>query len=219
MFFALLDYMKYRRRKGIYRDENIRKLGGRLAVPENFSEVASYNPSYLFFCHTRYSIVSWLIMYYTSSVWSHVGSFSEKGRIIDATTKGYIEHPFSDYFDGRSFIAILALKEGIASEEYLAEVLRWGRSHLGLGFNWLAVFRFLWVIVSGAHAHYRIRFSVDFLIVALILSPLSLWSPVIGILVGCVSAIYVLTVVANTPRRRAMQKALATGADLQKPNN
>lgn len=192
----------------MYSDENIIKQGGRLAVPENFTKVALFGPRYLFFCHTRYSVISWLIMYYTSSVWSHVGHFSEKGLVIDTTTSGVIEHPFSDYFDGRSFIVIMSLKEGLASEEKLTKVLQWNRNRLGSRFDWIGIFRFFWAIVLGRIHHYRIRFSGDFLIMALLFATLSLWNPMIKILIGSVSAIYMLTVIANTPRRRAMRKMI-----------
>jgi cell wall-associated NlpC family hydrolase len=67
-----------------------------------------------------------LVMYYTSSAWSHMGVFTENGNIIDATTGGVIEHPLSDYFDGKSYIVVKRLKAGTASPESLAKGLAWG---------------------------------------------------------------------------------------------
>ncbi len=91
-------------------------------------------PRHTFVYHTRDSFLSWLVMYYTVSVWSHVGTFTEHGHIIDATTAGVIEHPLSDYFDGKSYIIILAVKDGLYSEEQAAKSLEWGRSQIGCGF-------------------------------------------------------------------------------------
>jgi len=206
MLFAMLDYVRYRRGKGIYSDANIRGQGGRLAVSENFHELESLGPGHLFLCHTRYSVLSWLVMYYTSSVWSHTGIFTEQGRIIDVTTAGVIEHPLSDYFDGKSFIVIFGLKEGIVSHEQLDEGLKWLRSEVGGGYDWFRILQMLWSTISGANEKYRLRFSADFLIIALILTPLACWSRVIGILLAIGSAIYLFTVIANILRRRAIRQ-------------
>jgi hypothetical protein len=208
MLFAILDYVRYRRRKGIYSDANLQKQGGRLAIAKNFPDVASFDATYLFFCHTRYSVLSWLVMYYTSCPWSHTGSFAEQGRIIDATTAGVIEHSLSDYFDGRSFIVIKRLKEDIFSAKEKAEMLKWLRNTVGKKYAWFKVLRLFWNIISGSHELYRLRYSADFLIIALLLAPVSLWSPVIGILIGTMSAIYLLIVVTNTPKRRVMRQLL-----------
>jgi hypothetical protein len=150
MLFAILDYLRYRRRKGIYSDAKLQKQGGRLAIAENFPDVASFDPGYLFFCHTRYSVLSWLVMYYTSFPWSHTGSFSERGRIIDVTTTGVIEHSLSDYFDGRSFIAIRGLKEEVFSDEQKAAMLKWLRDRVGHKYAWSKVLTFFWKIISGS---------------------------------------------------------------------
>src|SRR6266853_580503 len=103
MIFAILDYMDYRCRRGAYSDALLRAEGGRLAAGENFPRPEQFKTGDLVFLHTADSFLSWLVMYYTSSVWSHVASVSENGYIIDAATSGVLEHPFSDYLDGKSY--------------------------------------------------------------------------------------------------------------------
>ena len=165
-------------------------------------------PRHTFVYHTRDSFLSWLVMYYTASVWSHVGVFTEHGYILDATTSGVIEHPFSDYFDGKSYIVVLAIKNGLVTEDQLAKSLEWGRRQIGVGFGWFGMWCFYWSIVFGAHAHYRFRVSADFLILSLALSPLAYMSHAFGVLLLLVSAMYVLIVMVNTPKRRAMRLRL-----------
>jgi hypothetical protein len=147
-------------------------------------------------------------MYYTASVWSHVGAFTEHGRIIDATTAGVIEHPLSDYFDGKSYIIILTVKDGLYSDEQAAQSLAWGRSQIGCGFNWLGLWRFFLCIILGKHANYRFRVSGDILIALLALCPLTYWNRALGISLAIVSAMYIVIVAVNTPKRRAMRRIL-----------
>ncbi len=216
MLFAILDYINYRRRRGHYSDESIRKEGGRLAAPENFPMLLDLGPRHRFVYHTRDSFLSWLVMYYTASVWSHVGNFTERGHIIDATTAGVIEHPLSDYFDGKSYIIILAAKKGLVSDEQLAKSLEWGRRQIGCGFNWPGLRRFFWSIVFGAHANYRFRVSGDILILLLVLCPLAYLSHTFGVLLLLVSSLYVFIVVMNTTKRRAMRRMLTeSGVNLR----
>jgi hypothetical protein len=180
-------------------------MGGRLAIAKNFPNVASFDVTYIFLSHTRYSIPSWLVMYYTSFPWAHVGSFAEQGRIIDVTTAGVIEHPLSDYYDGRSFI-IIRRYAGNISDERKVRMLQWLRRTVGQKYAWFKVLKIFWHTISGAGDLYRLRFSADFLTIALVLAPISFWSPVIGILIGTMSAIYVLIVVMNTPKRRVLRQ-------------
>ncbi len=110
MFFAAYDYFRYRSGTGRYSPEAIRKQGGVLASPELENIANCMTPGNILFLHTRNSFLSWMVMYYTDSLWSHTGMIADNRNIIDATTSGVIEHPFSDYLDGRSFICIYKLR-------------------------------------------------------------------------------------------------------------
>src|ERR1039458_498005 len=179
MIFAILDYMNYRRRRGTYSDASIRAEGGQLAVPENFPHPEQFKMPTLVALHTADCFLSWLVMYYTSSVWSHVASFSENGYIIDATTDGVIEHPFSDYLDGKSYILIKTF-EIKTTDEQQKGVLAWAREQVGCGFNWVGVIRLFLYTIFGFRDKYRVRYSVDFLLLAGCFTPIWLVRPSIG---------------------------------------
>ena len=206
MLFAIIDYIKYKNRMGMYSERSLQSQGGRLAVVASFPLLHEYDPRYIFILHTRDSFMSWLVMYYTCSPWSHVGSFSERGFILDATTSGVIEHPFADYLDGKSYIVIRMLKDADKSDAM--NLIKVGRSAIGLKFNWLGIIKFFFRIVLGKHAHYEFRFSADFLILALMLSPFAYFSHYFGILLLFVSALYILIVLINTPKRRKMRRIM-----------
>src|ERR1017187_7658324 len=111
MLFAALDYWRYTQRMGRFSDKTIREDGGILATRDKLHEIETIKPGRLIFYSCTDSFQSWLIMYYTSSVWAHVTTASYDGNIIDTTTSGVIEHPLSDYLDGKSYISIYTIKE------------------------------------------------------------------------------------------------------------
>jgi hypothetical protein len=97
MIFAVLDYISYRFRRGAYSDERIQAEGGSLATKENYPHPERFRPGDIVFLHTADSFLSWTVMYYTSSVWSHTATVTTDGNIVDATTGGVFEHPLDDY--------------------------------------------------------------------------------------------------------------------------
>ena len=182
MIFAIIDYARYKRRVGPYSDNSIKSKGGRLAVPESFPMLQQLGPQHMFIYHRRDSFMSWLVMYFTGSVWSHVGIFTECGNIIDVTTKyGVIEHPLSDYFDNKSYLVIRELNEGTYTNENLTKMLEWGRNQIGhVKFSWMGVIAKGFLIVLGRHPSYKIRISADVFILLLTISPLALLSHTLG---------------------------------------
>jgi hypothetical protein len=139
MIFAALDYLRYKLRKGNYSDSAIRAEGGRLAIAENFADWERLASGHIFMYHGADSILSWSVMYFTSSIWSHTGMFTEHGRIVDSTTGGVVEHSLSDYFDGRSYMAILTFKEPLSLQESSSLVTSLRRD-VGCRFNWRGIF-------------------------------------------------------------------------------
>jgi len=105
MLFALLDYYRYRSQREIYSTAYIRERNGHLLTRENFPDPTVFKPGSVFFIHRRVSLTSWFIMYVTSSPWNHTGIFTGDGTVVEALTGGTIEHPFSDYLDGRSYMS------------------------------------------------------------------------------------------------------------------
>lgn len=208
MIFAALDYLRYRLRKGNYSDRAIRAEGGRLAIAENFPDWNTLESGHIFMYHGAGSVLSWSVMYFTSSIWSHTGMFTEHGRIVDATTGGVVEHPFSDYFDGRSYMGILTFKQPLSAQESSSLVTSL-RKAVGCRFSWRGIWRLFFHIILGAHASYRVRFSVDVLIVLAMFSPLVLLSPAFAWVLTALAVLYMIAVLVNAPKRTHMRQILA----------
>ncbi len=209
MLFAILDYINYKRGRGIYDGKSIMEKGGRLAIAENFLGFQDFNPRHFLLLHQRDSVLSWTVMYFTASEWSHVANFTENGCILDATTSGIIEHSFSDYFDGKSYILIKMVKG--MTDEGAAKAITWARKQIGRPFGWHQVFSIFWGVVFGTHDCYRIRVSADVLILLLLFSPLVYLSRSFGVFLACLSVVYILVVFINTPKRNKMRRLKAKG--------
>ncbi len=205
MLLALLDYRDYLSQRGRYSPDSVERQGGRLMIPENFPNPSALAPGTLFFMHTRTHFLSWLIMYFQSggdsghSIWSHTGLFSYNGDIIDVTTEGVVEHPFSDYFDGESYVSIVDAP--VADESKRHEVIAHGRSRLGAPYGWEIAIQLGLRTLYGRDHHYHPKFSVDLLILLALLSlPGLRWTRWLY-LTGTVAAHYLTMVVLNRPAR------------------
>ncbi len=194
MLFALFDYYQYRTRRGKYSASNIERGGARLATSENFADISSHRPGDVFFMHTMNSVISWLIMYFTDSMWSHVGIISQDDYVVDATTAGVIEHPFSDYLDGQAFLLIVDTK---IADERRAEALALVRSEIGTPYGWITVLRMGLDIVFGNRKDTHPRIFADVLIALTLLSLPALrwrgWMCVSGPLAAC----YLIALICN----------------------
>ena len=87
-------------------------------------------------------------MYYTDSIWSHCGMFSENGQVIDQTISGGVEHDFYDYCDGKHYVAVYKLKE--LSDEQRDKLLSGMKSLLGPGYGWFQALVMFSRIILGA---------------------------------------------------------------------
>jgi hypothetical protein len=203
MIFAIVDYLKYRFRKGHYAHSSILQEGGRLAAPELYGDLERAHPGDILIYHGSNSILSWLVMYYTDSVWSHTASFGENGALYDATTGGVIKHHFSDYLDENGYIALMTPTPPMTSDEIRASI-QWAEKQIGAGFNWWGVLRFWAAIVLGSHCLYRFRYTADFLVLGTFLLPLGFLWPSLGWAILATMGCYCLVVVLTRPRRTAM---------------
>jgi len=208
MLCAAVDYLAYAMRRGRYSLENLKAEGGLLATPDRIDLVDELQPADCLIFHTPGSLLSWAIMYYTDSAWSHIAMVVGPNRLSHATTVGIIEQPITDFFDGKTVLLARRPKErtpeGVVAAQAFAEESR------GAGYNWLGVFRLLLRILFGASHHYRVRVSVDILIVTVVLATLSWGAVRLAILAA--ATLYVLLVVVNRPQRRRQRKAMAGAA-------
>ena len=206
MLLALTDYICYRLGKGHYSPDAFAQQHAVLAIPENFPDLSRFLPGDIFFYHTRNSFISWIIMYYTNGIWSHTGTIAGGGRIIDATTSGVIEHPLSDYLDGNGYIAIKKIDITDAGRE---KMMAFMRQQLGKDFNWTGVLRLFLCIVFGAHAHYSVRYLMDFLLLAAAMWAILFWTRLGQMSIVFAVAAYLIIVILNTPKRISKRQCLA----------
>lgn len=164
---AAFDYVRYRLRAGRYSPACIeRRTGGVLAIPEKFQHLEQYQVGDTFFLHTQDSLLSWLVMYYTDSIWSHCGMFSEHEQVIDATAQGVVEHGFYDYCDGKNYVVVRRLN---LNDEQRNKLLKFIRTQIGSAYGWFQAVVMWGRIVLGVQDRYRISFMLDLLFVLVIL--------------------------------------------------
>jgi hypothetical protein len=135
VLFATLDYVQYRRQRGRCRPAVLARGGWKLAIRENFQGSEAPQPADAFLMHTRVSTLSWLVMYVTNFPGSHAGVFGYDGLVIDATTAGVIQHPFSDYLDGQSYLRVLHASRR-ATPNQQRDAVGFAQSQLGAPYGW-----------------------------------------------------------------------------------
>jgi hypothetical protein len=199
MIFAVVDFLQYRLQRGRYSPTRLEAQGGALAIKSNFSAPGVLAPGHFFLLHRRASLASWIIMYTTSDVWSHQGYIVRDGQVVDATPAGIRKHPFSDYLDGQSYIAIIAVQ---TTQQRAQEALDFAESTVGLPYSWGMVFGRGLLILTGRSADYRLRISIDLILTVGILAAVSFDWPASMIALALFAIPYSLIVLLNWPERR-----------------
>jgi hypothetical protein len=121
--------------------------GFALATERNFPDYKSIPLGHIVFVSTSSSLASWLIMYAGDGVISHVTMFYGDGVLHDTITSGVQRRPFSEYFDGASYIRIVAPPAGTD----LAYAKAFMDSSLGASYNWLGIARLGLAKLIGNH--------------------------------------------------------------------
>lgn len=208
MIFALLDYLNYRKHRGPYSPATIERQGGKFATQSLYSCLEDAQPGDHMLYHGSNSILSWLVMYFTESIWSHIAVFGENGYLYDLTTSGLIKHHFSDYLDGNGYITLGRQKQ--ITKEQVQKSIQWVEEQLkrGCRFSWWKVFCLGVAILFGGHRHYRFRLTIDFLVLCNLFLPLSFLSPTYGYVSHALMILHCCVVLLNRPRRVAMAASL-----------
>jgi len=160
VLMAYLDLRQYRLQRGRYSVDSIERQRGRLASLSAF-DISALAPGDIVTFHTRTSTMSWLVMYLTSSVWSHAAMYVGDGEIVDVTTSGGVQHPLSDYLDGESFLVA-------ARPPYPhggARAVEAMRSTVGAPYGWAMAIEIGRQALLGARREYDARHGVDILLV------------------------------------------------------
>jgi hypothetical protein len=199
MIFALIDFAQYRLQRGRYSPRRLEEQGAALAVSKNFSAADMLEPGNFFFLHRRVSVSSWIIMYMTSGVWSHQGVIVRDGQVVDATPGGIRKHPFSDYLDGQSYIAVGFTP---TTQDLLQDGLDFAEASVGLPYSWGMVFGRALMILAGRNADYRPRISIDLILTVGILTFVPFDWPSSMAALALFAVPYTLMVLLNWPERR-----------------
>ena len=207
MLFAIIDYLKYCYHKDHYSFKEIENDGGIPAAKENFPYPEKIKPFSSLFYHPFGSFISWLIMYYTGGVWSHYAIFLRNGYLSDQTTQGGIEHPFSDYLDGNGYVKIVMITWDI-TEKQINELEKESKRDVGKGYGYTRVIIMFFQIILGFREDYKIRFSLDFLILSTLLIELLKLLKLNYHLVVILTLIYIIVIAFNIVRNYFSGKAL-----------
>jgi Permuted papain-like amidase enzyme, YaeF/YiiX, C92 family len=201
---ALLDYAAYRGRRGRYADAVIQAQGARIAKA-NSPELGKLLPGDVLFFHTRTSVVSWVVMYVTGSIWSHTAMYVGGGLVTDATSIGVTTHPLADYFNGASSFSACRPPFSERAAERAVDAMN---SSIGKPYGWTTAQLIVWQSILGARRECDPRHAVDVLFSLAVLSvPAVFWRPWASV-TGLVATLYLVTLARN----RAAWLALRKGA-------
>jgi hypothetical protein len=203
MLMALLDYAAYRGRRGRYADAVIQREARIAKAPP---ELAGLLPGDVLFFHTRTSLVSWMVMYVTSSIWSHTAMYVGNGLVTDATSIGVTTHPLADYFNGESSYSAYRPNYPDGGAERAVDATK---SLIGHGYAWTMALLIGWQSILGARREFDPRHAVDVLTSLAALSvPAVLWRPEAAI-TGLIATSYLVTLARNRAAWRALRKELS----------
>ncbi|MBN1787162.1 MAG: hypothetical protein JW806_02070 [Sedimentisphaerales bacterium] len=206
MIFALIDYLKYKNQKGIYGLESIHKYNAVLAEPSLLPKLEKCKPGDILFVHTAGSIMSWAVMYYTGpGIWSHCATFGKEGYLYDCTTQGVIERHISDYFDGKSYIAVMSIGNKLPDKQRKKMTLR-AEQILGAGFDWKGIFFFWLSIISGNNEDFRVCCVADIIILIVSLMGIFYKILILRYVFLALGVLYLLVVVFSRVRMKIFKR-------------
>lgn len=204
MIIALVDYMRYRLQVGRYSAPSIEQANGRLATAENFPADSFPKPGQIIIVHTRGSFVSWLVMYFTDSIWSHTAIGVDDGDIVEVTLGGTIAHPFADILNGNDYLIV---GRPPATEEQERSIAAHARSTVGVTkFSYRAALTIGVRALLGRDDKYRTRLSLDLLTILFLICWVGRRRKAVIIGSTAFAILYAMTVILNTRHRRNLQK-------------
>jgi hypothetical protein len=194
--FALLDYLRYRKRSGRFSRYTTQSyMGAAFEGGLSRRAVEALQPGAMLFVETLSDWRSWLIMYLTNSEVSHVAMYVGDGEILHATTSGSARQPLSALYspDIRILPGVPSFVKGkgsIFAKGDFADLV-------GLPYPWWIVVRKGVRILTGRDwPYFRWRFWIDLAVLFLLLDmPLLLTGRQIWF--SWLSLLYLLTIMAN----------------------
>jgi hypothetical protein len=205
-FLQELRPTQYLLRNGPYSDEIFVGQGAFLAAPETVSHLEGVRDGDAIFSHPLNSFVSWLIMYVTGGPWSHVGTLTSEGTVLEVIAQGCVERPATCYLDGKRYILIGRLMAAITDEQR-RQMVSFGRSKVGIvKYGWGKAIRLGLRIIFGFSHSWKIRCSIDVVLFLTMLWFLSKPFPLLRLGLIVLAGIYVAIVFATSGSRRKEQE-------------
>lgn len=106
MIFCISNLVQYYGRFGMYSRDRLEASGHTLATRENIEQHKHSEGISLVMVHTYPSFVSWIIMWSTSSIYSHGAMLLPGGVLSHMTTSGHVLQPILDLADNRSYLLV-----------------------------------------------------------------------------------------------------------------
>jgi DNA-binding transcriptional regulator YhcF (GntR family) len=202
MLLALLDYTAYRMYRKRYASNAIEAKGGKLASVRNFPDDQMPKSGDIIVCHTRDSFLSWLVMYFTNSIWSHSATAVDHGDVVDLTIQGTVEHPFTDYLNDVDYV-IVGSPLPLTSEQQ-AELVKIARSSVGvIKYSWLGTIKVgCYQLIGGPYAERNPRLYADVLMTLVAISWIGRKHRPLRFTCLSLGAVYTLTILVNAKRRK-----------------
>jgi hypothetical protein len=209
MIVALCDYLSYRMRIGRYSGRAIEALGGKLADADHWSGDNRPGPGQYIVVHTRNSFLSWLVMYFTDSVWSHSAIVVDRGDIVEVTLAGTVAHPFKDCLNDQDYI--IASRDSLTMDQQRG-IIGDARSRVGVTkFGYRIALHIGLRTLAGRDSAYRFRLSLDVITPVLTACYFGRHRRRLAI-IGFLSSFFYLIVVASNCKRRKEERLLKSQA-------
>jgi|GEM_PF-6063913 len=168
MIFAIADYVQYLFKKGRYSEQALREQHAYLCSRENIEAyIKTSEPGDLILLHIRVSLISWLIMYYTNSIWSHVSGVATDNCVCETTPRGVIKSPITSYIDNKSYFSARRIQD--RENVNMEKVVAWVQDKVGAGYDWALLFIMFFSIIFGRSHHWKLIYSLDIYIVLAVL--------------------------------------------------
>lgn len=210
MIFAIIDYAAYLLKRGKYSAASIEAEGGKLASPDNFPDGQFPEPAAIVVFHTRDSFLSWLVMYFTNSVWSHSAIATYDGNFVEVTVdQGTIEHSFADCLNGKDYVKYGLPRQLTAGQQ--AGIVANAQASVGnVSFSWFGAIRLGFYILTGRHPTRHPRLYVDVLLLLSMFYWLGRKKWMVRFTVAFFAFLYITILVKNRRYRRSSSTGATT---------
>ena len=199
MVFAIIDYINYKLKRNQYSFAEIKEQGGFELNDKNYDRVFPLRPGIILIHHPN-SFISWLIMYFDGGVWSHTINPYDEVNVFDVTLGGSIIHSFKDYFNKGIYAMIFCFN--IPEDKVDFEIgEKLAKERAGNKYGYYKALRLFFFIVTGRHHSYRIKFTIDILMILILFHTLFILFGMTTQIFYYFALVYIiLTIIGNTLR-------------------